>query len=288
MPKTVISIKSTMRDHTISLPAPENTVRFGVPNACTECHADKKAPWAVDVLNKWWPEGRRGKLVARAEAFTAGRASRPEALDRLIAIAADDRQGPLIRANALGYMRNYSDDRAVTTLLAASFTDHPAMRSTALLSLRVPSNAAAGLRASPTTRSTLFGALTDSRRSVRLSALVSLINIGGGPLTGDEEKRFLRVSREFATKASLYQDDAAIQTNLGTVHLLGGEFDLAAAVLQNSVGLEPDGPSTRFLLALARLGQGRFDDARVLLRQVPLSDPFYKIAQDRLKQLEPR
>src|SRR4029077_10705086 len=30
MPKTVVSIKSTMRDHTIGVPAPENTAAFGI------------------------------------------------------------------------------------------------------------------------------------------------------------------------------------------------------------------------------------------------------------------
>jgi tetratricopeptide (TPR) repeat protein len=270
------------------VPAPENTVRFGVPNACTECHKDKKASWAVDVLSTWWPQGRRGKLVARAEAFTAGRAGRTEALDRLIAIAADDRQGPLIQANALGYLRNYAGDRAVAALLAAAKAEHPAIRSTAFLSLKLPPNAVAGPRSGVATRSSLIGALDDPRRSVRLSALVSLINVGGEPLTGDDEKRFLRVSREFAAKARLYQDNATIQANLGAVHLLGGEFDLAAAALQNSAGLEPDRPSTTFLLALARLGQRRFEDARALLAQVPSSDPYYKTAQERLKQLGQR
>ena len=43
MPKTVISIKATMRDHTIGLPAPENTVAFDIPNACTECHTRQQA-----------------------------------------------------------------------------------------------------------------------------------------------------------------------------------------------------------------------------------------------------
>ena len=61
MPRTVLSIKARIRDHSISLPAPENTTEFAIPNACNECHADKKASWAVDTLAKWWPEGRRAK-----------------------------------------------------------------------------------------------------------------------------------------------------------------------------------------------------------------------------------
>src|SRR5207248_10310484 len=97
MPRTVISIRSTMRDHTISVPAPENTVAFGIPNACNECHADKTATWAVAAMKNWWPEERRGRLIARANAFSAARAGKPAALDGLIAIASDDCQGPLVQ-----------------------------------------------------------------------------------------------------------------------------------------------------------------------------------------------
>jgi hypothetical protein len=42
------------------------------------------------------------------------------------------------------------------------------------------------------------------------------------------------------------------------------------------------------LLALARLGQRRVDEARALLLQVAPSDSSYRAAQERLKQLESR
>jgi predicted CXXCH cytochrome family protein len=279
MPKTVISIKAKIRDHTISLPAPENTVAFGIPNACTECHAEKKPAWAVETLAKWWPNGRRAKLVARAQTFTAARAGRPEALDRLVGIAADESEGPLIQANAIGYLRNYQDARAVAPLLRAAHADHPAIRAAAISSLGQLSAATGAPRAA------LIAALDDPRRSVRISALVSLIN--GGPLGADDEPRFRRVSAEFAAWANLHQDEAKAQHDLGVVELLVGQFDRAADALQISLGLEPDRASARFVLALARLGQRRVDDARALLRQVPSSDPYYHAAQERLKQLHP-
>ena len=83
----------------------------------------------------------------------------------------------------------------------------------------------------------------------------------------------------------LYPDDAGFERDLGVVHLLSGEFDLAAAALQISLGLEPTRPSAKFLLALTRIGQRRIDDARTLLQQVPSSDPYYRSAQERLKTL---
>ena len=280
MPKTVVSIKSTMRDHTIGLPAPENTVTFGIPNACTECHKDKPATWASATLEKWWPDGRRAKLVRRAEAFTAARAGRPEALDRLMAIAADDSQGPLVQANAVGYLGRYSDPRAVAALLDGAKASHPAIRSAAVSSLGHQA-----VRETSAPRQAILAALDDPARAVRISAIVSLINQGGEPLAPADEPRFQRVGREFAAGAQLRQDDARIQRDLGVIQLLAGSFDLAADSLQISMGLEPDLASGKFLLALVRLGQRRVDEARTLLKQVLPADPYYKAAQERLKQL---
>jgi predicted CXXCH cytochrome family protein len=282
MPKTVISIKSTMRDHTISLPAPENTVAFGIPNACTECHVDKPASWAVSALKSWWPAGRRAKLVDRAETFTAARERRPEVLERLTAIAADGGQGPLIQANALGYLGNYQDGRAISALLAAAKASHPAIRSAAIASL----GQQAAAESAGAVRPAILAALSDPRRAVRISAIGSLINRGGGPLASGDMARFQWVGREFAARAHLHEDDPGVQRDLGVIELLAARFDAAAGALQISAELEPDRPSVRFLLAQARLGQRRVDEARALLRQVPPADPYYKLAQERLKQLD--
>lgn len=281
MPKTVTSIKATMRDHTIGVPAPENTVAFGIPNACTECHSDRKAAWAVEAVNRWWPAGRRQKWIDRASTFTAARARRPEALDRLVAIAGDLRQGPLVQANALGYLANYRDPRAAAALVSATRADHPAVRSAAVASLGTLAESAAP-------QATILAALDDSRRAVRISALMSLINRGIRPLPPSDLPQFRRVAAEFAARARPYQDDARIQRDLGLIQLLAGEVDAGADALQISVGLESDRPSSRFLLAMARIGQQRVDEARALLKQVARSDPYYAAAQQSLKELKSR
>src|SRR5262249_41543999 len=135
MPKTVMSIKAVMRDHTIGLPAPEATVAHGIPNACNDCHTDRTPGWAVETLGKWWPQARRAKFLKRADAFTAARARRPDALAPLLAIASDNRQGPFIQANALGYLRHYQDPRAVAALIEATRSPQAVIRSVAMFSL---------------------------------------------------------------------------------------------------------------------------------------------------------
>ena len=236
MPRTVISIKATMRDHTMSVPAPENTVAFGIPNACTECHADKKAAWAVDVLDTWWPHGRRTKLVKRAEAFTAARANRPEALDRF----GRDRRRRQPWARWSGRMRLAISGTTPTRAPAAPCS---APRS------RAPGDPRRGDLEPRTARrakrfrqaAAVLAALDDPQRAVRIAALVSLINLGGSPLAPGDLERFRRVGREFARMERLYRDDAGFERDLGVVHLLGGELERAADALQIASASSPVG-----------------------------------------------
>jgi hypothetical protein len=281
MPKTVVSINATMRDHTISVPAPENTAVFGIPNACTECHVDRKPAWAVEVLSRWWPNGRRARLVERAQTFSAARKTAPEALEPLLRIAGDAGAGPLIQATAVGYLRRYSGPAARAALLAAAQDADPAVRAAAIASLGDAEDAGRP----GATRTAIIGALSDRRRAVRIAALVSLINGRGSALAPPDAERLQAVGREFAALSTLYADDPGFDRDLGLVHFVGGDFDRAAEMLQLALRLDPRGPSTAFLLALARLGQGRTADARALLEQVPPSDPSYGPARTRLERL---
>ena len=223
-----------MRDHTMSVPAPENTVAFGIPNACTDCHADRPAAWAVEPRATWWPDGsprearRAGRRRLRPRAPDG-----PDALERLIAIAADDRQGPLIQANAVGYLRGLPGPRAAAALLAAIKSPHPAIRIAAASGLGSVATADGSGRAA------LLAALDDDRTAVRVSALASLVNLRAGPFAGADGERFRRVSAEYIAAGRSRQDDAGIQTDVGMVHLLNGDLASASAALQNALALEP-------------------------------------------------
>ena len=283
MPKTVVGIRATMRDHSISLPTPENTVAYDIPNACTECHRDRAPKWAVETMQTWWPEGRRMKFVARAKAFTAARATDPAAVTPLLRIAEDQGQGPFIRATALGHLRRYQAPAVTAALQRASRDDHPVVRGVALSSL--------GYSNQPSARTTLLAALDDQLRAVRISALMALVNGSGGlaaAAPSDEDtRRFRAVAAEFAEQARLHEDDPGVQHDLGLVHLLAGDTDRAAAALEITFSLDPGRPTVKFLLALARLGQLRTGEARALLTQIPLSDAFYGQAQEILRTLRP-
>lgn len=41
------------RAHTFKVPKPSDTIEFGVPNACTQCHEDKSPQWAQLEIESW-------------------------------------------------------------------------------------------------------------------------------------------------------------------------------------------------------------------------------------------
>ena len=266
MPRTVVSLRARMPDHTIGVPVPENTVRFGIPNACSECHQDRDPAWAVRTLADWYPNGRRRLVMTRAEAFSAGRRREGAAVDRLTAVATDSAQPPLARANALGYLRSFPDPRAERTLLDAATENHPAMRSTAVLGLGEP-------RFSSAATPVLIAALSDSSRVVRVGAALSLMNRKITRLDGAASLAFERAKRDYLTRAVLLADDARVQLDAGKFHLLDQNANAAAAALEAAMRIDGGLPGARYFLAVARLAQGRKADAVSLLSQIPTTDP---------------
>src|SRR4030095_6491268 len=105
MPYTVSGVKAKMRDHSMLAPEPENTVGYDVPNACNDCHTDKTARWAADYVSRWYPN-RSSRARTRAKTFSLAHQKDPEASELLFRLAQDVTENPLIRARAVGYLRD--------------------------------------------------------------------------------------------------------------------------------------------------------------------------------------
>jgi predicted CXXCH cytochrome family protein len=269
MPATVISLRSKMPDHTISVPAPENTVRHGIPNACTECHQDRDAAWAVESLARWYPNGRRQRLVERAETFSAARRRDAAAVDALIALSSDRRQPPLARANAVGYLRFFPTPRSSTALVAAAASEHPAIRATAVIGLGEPGFAADA--AAPA----LIRALGDPRRVVRVGAALSLLNLRVGPLPAEAIPQFESAKADYLARAATLTDDPGVLLDAGKFHLMSQDAKRAVEALENSLRLDPGLHAARYFLAVGKLAQGRAADARTLLLGIPNGDLYF-------------
>lgn len=54
MPHTSYGLLKAIRSHRISSPAVQESLEFGRPNACNQCHLDKTLDWTADHLASWY------------------------------------------------------------------------------------------------------------------------------------------------------------------------------------------------------------------------------------------
>ena len=278
MPPTVYSIKAKIRDHTLSVPVPENTLRFGIPNACATCHGLKKPQWAQETLAAWGMTGRGRRLVEQAEAFSAGRARKAEAVAKLIAIARRSDESPLIRANAVGYLARYATEDARAAVLGALESEEPLLR--AVAALNVGGTGMGAERA----KAPLVKALHDPRRVVRVGAAFSLVSLGVPMLEGENGALLEAAKADYVARGRFHDDDADTQFDLGKFLLFANRYREAAETLELARRLAPNRPLDYFL-ALADVGQGRLGEARARLQKIPAGDPYAEAARKLLERL---
>jgi predicted Zn-dependent protease len=282
MPRTVLSIKAKIRDHSMSVPAPENTIRHQIPNACNECHADRDAEWAAKQMDAWYGGASRVKPVRRADAFAAARTGDAAAIPKLLEILTDADEGPLMRANALGYLGRFGADSRVYPGFEWALGDANAMVR-AVAALRVPqgqAHRAAAVNA-------LARVLTDKAATVRLAAVVSLVGLGVRDFKEPYAGPFQAAMKLYETRAAFNNDDAGQQLAAGRFFLLTGKPEKAVEALGASLKLDSD-PAAKYFLAYAYAQQGKYGEARDLLNAVPAGDSQFANAQALLKAIAGR
>ena len=47
------AVMGESRNHTFDFISPADTIKYGAPNSCNVCHADKTPKWALSELEKW-------------------------------------------------------------------------------------------------------------------------------------------------------------------------------------------------------------------------------------------
>ena len=279
MPATVASLTARMRDHSMSIPVPENTIRFDIPNACNLCHRDKDAAWSLKQLNGWYGDRSRQKFIRRADAFTQARQADPAAIPALQQILSDVSGGPLIRANAAGYLGNYPNDPSAYEALLHAFADpEPLLRATAATAIK-PSAAQREALAPE-----LVTLLRDPIRTARMSAAIAMVAMGVRPFPGEDGESFERAKELYRERAELNSDDAQQQLAAGKFFFLAGDMAGAANAFRATLKLDPSIPA-QYYLGRSLAEKGDYPSAREILNAIPRDDRQYDVAQRLLAEI---
>jgi HEAT repeat protein len=232
-------------------------------------------------MNQWYGDRSRQKLIRRADAFAAARKGDPAAVPALLAILDQPGEGQLVRANAAGHLGRFQGPLVFDALVRATTDREPLVRAVAVLTLKPGSDSR---DSRPVAAAALVTALADPIATVRLGAMVALVNLGIRELPGEDGDRLRSALAIFQARVQFNADDAGQQVAAGRFYLLAADPLKAIAALQAGLKLDPTAPA-QYLLAGAYVEQNQYAKAREILQSIPVGDGQYEKAQRLLKAI---
>ncbi len=169
MPVTVYMQRHPRHDHGLTIPDPLLTKKFGIPNACNRCHADRSTDWALAAAELWYGTNLNRPTRQRAEWLALARRGDATARAPLVAMVTGE-NNPYWQAVAVGLLDQWlgqeSVAQAITQCLASTnaLVQATAVRVLEPLAQQTGSSAAAGVRR----------LLADPSRNVRINAAWAL------------------------------------------------------------------------------------------------------------------
>ena len=254
----------THHDHSFRVPRPDLSIKIGTPNACNDCHSDQPFEWAGKAVQRWY--GVKEKPLHFGEVLAAGHLGSTDAEIRLVKLARDKKQTPIVRATALDLLQHYGME-GIAVMMNTLIDDDPLVRTAAVGGLD---------RLSPGERPEWVAPLlNDPIRTVRIEAARVLTSIPQDALNKKQKLSFEAALAEYIESQEVHADRASAQLNLGIIYSNIGKTDLAEKAYQNAIHLAPDFLPPRFNLANFYNGLGRNEEAeqqlRLIIHQFPES-----------------
>ncbi len=258
MGETLERLMMHRKDHSLDNPVPENTIRYGIPNACNQsrCHGDRTPEWAAKTLDQWYGGEKRKKLLYAAEAMWLAKAGDARAVPLLVRAVGDSNLRLNMRASAARILARQFGERAqeaVPALVLQLSADQPL--------LRIASAEALGTLHDRRAAGPLTRLLGDSARVVRVTAAAALINMNILEIEGDEGKALRQAKAEYVQMLRNWPNVPEFRLNLASYYLLHSRPEEALAESKVALQLNPDMPQAYYSLGRCYVAMQRWRDA---------------------------
>ncbi len=230
MPTKNYMVVDIRRDHSLRVPRPDLSTALNTPNACTQCHADRPAQWAAEIVAGWHPGGRR-TTPHYGTALRAGRIGAADAVQQLDRLILDRSQPAIARASALPLLAPYASPVSEPAIKAALGDPDPLVRMAAPRALPgIPPprmvDAAAPL-------------LGDPVRAVRIEAARALAGTDLLALTPEQQTALVKATAELVAAEMVDADRPEAHLNLGLLDLRRRELPEAEKEYRIALRLDP-------------------------------------------------
>jgi tetratricopeptide (TPR) repeat protein len=230
MPVRTYMVIDRRHDHSFRIPRPEDSVSYGTPNACNDCHQDKTAAWALRAVQNWYGNGHPGYQQFTGQ-LSAARRQLPAAAAGLLALARDGTAPAIARATALTELTSYLDADALAAAREGLQSADALIRLAAVELL-------AGT--DPTTRWQLLArALTDPVLAVRVAAADALADALPTDAPAEIKNAYERALAEYVATQKVNADRPEAHASLGHLYARQGKLQDAENEYQTAIRLEP-------------------------------------------------
>jgi Tfp pilus assembly protein PilF len=230
MPTTTYMVVDPRQDHSLRVPRPDLSVKFGTPNACNNCHANRDARWAAMQVNRWYGHDPQG-YQRFAAAFSGANADAFDAEAQLRAIAGDPTQPAIARGTALAEINAPTNQSTLDALAERLRDSNSLVRFGALQSLaQAPLNDRLSLT---------VPLLSDPVRAVRIEAASLLAAVPAGQFSTEQRAAFDRASAEYVQTQRYDADRADGRVNLGTFYASRGDAAKGEEEIKAAIRLDP-------------------------------------------------
>ena len=232
MPATTYMQVDPRHDHSMRIPRPDLSAKFGLanqPNACNGCHAKQTAAWAAAKLGEWNTSPKLG-FQTFAASFHQADAGETSAVPSLQALVADAEQPAIVRASAL--------ERLAPMMNAAVFETMVRGLNDADAQVRLASVDAMSSLAPAQRRRYLAHMTGDSVRAVRTGAARALAGAAEAGLTATERVAFDTALAEYIATLDYNADRPESQLSLGNLWSARGDLPRAEQHLRQALKLD--------------------------------------------------
>jgi tetratricopeptide (TPR) repeat protein len=245
-------------DHSIRIPRPDLSISTGSPNACTQCHAERKPEWAAAAMDKWYGTSWRERWHY-GTTLQAGATQGAKALPSLLALADDARTPSIVRATAALLAQSHVRPEHLPEVRKLLANADPNMRIAALGMLELMDPAARAQAAGPL--------LADAVRGVRFEAARILSDVGDDSLSTEQRAPREKVTAEYLDSLKHDADWPATNVNIGNLHMRQHRIAEAIAAYERALFLDQRFAQAYVNLADAYRQQGRDTDGEKVLRR---------------------
>ncbi|MEP7276807.1 MAG: tetratricopeptide repeat protein, partial [Betaproteobacteria bacterium] len=257
MPTTTYMVVDPRHDHSMRIPRPDVSAKFGMPNACNICHANQSAQWAAEAIRRW--TGRPPASYQNfAEALHAGSVGAPGARGALLTVIQDKAQPGIVRASALDRLGRWLTPATLNAAAQSLNDTDPVVRLAAVEALA---------STDPATRQRyLPRMLDDPVRAVRIEAARALVAVTPQGLSQGERGAFDKALAEYIAAQTYNADRPEGRMGLGNLYAERGDADRAIAEYRKAVAIDPTFVAAYANLADVFRARGVEGDAETVLR----------------------